>query len=93
MYRRHQWTEDLDVQTIRTPIHARNEYHHVDERDPKVAKRNRVVLFSFAAALVFCMIIIVMYYDHQYFIPFIGVGSIGVFTLAVFIFNDMLVEK
>jgi type VI protein secretion system component VasF len=94
-HRRHKWTEDLDVQSIQTPAHAQNRPIVIQrvQRDPKIAKRIRTMLFSFALALCFCMGLIVFFYNHQYFIPLIVVGSVGIFTVSALLFNDFLLEK
>ena len=85
--RRAQWTEDLDVRSIRTPVHARNDLYS----PPSVAAalRNKVMLISFGVSLLFCIIAISVLYHNQYFIPILSVGSIGVFVLSVFVLYDV----
>ena len=84
--RRAQWTEDLDVRSIRTPVHARNDPHQPPSATS--ALRNRIMLIAFGISLLYCIIAISLLYQNQYFIPILSVGSIGIFVLSVFVLHD-----
>lgn len=90
MPRKTQWTETLDVNSVMTPIHARNEEQHPMPQDPSALRRNKLFLMAFGIALCFCSVLVVFAYQNSYFVPVVVIGSIGTFCLTLIILNDIL---
>ena len=87
---RRTWDPD-GLQLPGTPVHARHNYvaSQPQIQEDRSDSRSKAVQYALCIAVVYMVLVIVLLYSTDIFVPLFVIGTLGVFTLAWVIFRDM----